>query len=72
LFSCCCGKVSRGWTAVCGCNDDKKQYQCDNQCLDKSVSEAELYYDYAAVSPLFFSLRMRKANKFIENVYGYK
>lgn len=48
LFSCCCGKVNRGWTAVCGCNDPNNQYQCDNQCLDKSLIKAELYYDYAA------------------------
>ncbi|KAG2204097.1 hypothetical protein INT46_011109 [Mucor plumbeus] len=48
LFSCCCGKVNRGWTAVCDCNDSKNQYQCDQQCLDKTISKAELYYDYAA------------------------
>lgn len=50
LFSCCCGKVNRGWTAVCDCNDSKNQYQCDQQCLDKTITKAELYFDYAAVS----------------------
>ncbi|GAA5811602.1 hypothetical protein MFLAVUS_005042 [Mucor flavus] len=48
LFSCCCGKVGRGWTAVCNCNDKNNQYQCDNKCLDKSLIDSELYYDYAA------------------------
>ncbi|KAI9345937.1 Alpha/Beta hydrolase protein [Pilaira anomala] len=48
LFSCCCGKAGRGWTAVCNCNDPKNQYQCNNQCLDESLISSELYYDYAA------------------------
>lgn len=39
-----------GWKAVCECNDDKVKYQCDAKCLDKSLSNSELYYDYASVS----------------------
>ncbi|KAI9486181.1 MAG: Alpha/Beta hydrolase protein [Benjaminiella poitrasii] len=47
LFSCCCGKVNKRWTAVCDCNMDKP-YQCNNQCLDKALVDTDLYYDYAA------------------------
>ncbi|EIE83739.1 hypothetical protein RO3G_08444 [Rhizopus delemar RA 99-880] len=46
LFSCCCARISRAWTPVCDCykNND---YICENSCLEKKISESELYYDNA-------------------------
>ncbi|KAI8988865.1 Alpha/Beta hydrolase protein [Pilobolus umbonatus] len=48
LFSCCCGKASARWTAICDCNDKLTEYHCDSRCVDKKLLSKELYYDYAA------------------------
>ncbi|KAG2212264.1 hypothetical protein INT47_001623, partial [Mucor saturninus] len=48
LFSCCCGKLGPTWKPVCSCMDNKIKYQCDAKCLDESVANSEMYYDYAS------------------------
>ncbi|KAI8091224.1 Alpha/Beta hydrolase protein [Gilbertella persicaria] len=60
LFSCCCGKVNRGWTAMCGCNDGKDQFVCDQHCLDKTIIQSEFYYDYAM--KIFLDIAKRYPN----------
>ncbi|KAI8884270.1 alpha/beta-hydrolase [Backusella circina FSU 941] len=47
LFSCCCGKVGRGWSSVCGCNDKNEAYVCESKCIEDSILKEELYYDHA-------------------------
>lgn len=49
LFSCCCARISRAWTPVCNCFQGN-EYKCESQCLQKSISQTELYYDNALVS----------------------
>ncbi|KAG1051520.1 hypothetical protein G6F43_006274 [Rhizopus delemar] len=46
LFSCCCARISRAWTPVCDCYKDN-EYICESSCLQKKISESELYYDNA-------------------------
>ncbi|GBC35993.2 autophagy associated lipase Atg15 [Rhizophagus irregularis DAOM 181602=DAOM 197198] len=42
LFSCCCAYVDRTWSSVCPCYLDN--YRCNQDCLEKSVDEDELYF----------------------------
>ncbi|RIA95740.1 Alpha/Beta hydrolase protein [Glomus cerebriforme] len=42
LFSCCCAYVDRTWSPVCPCYLDN--YRCNQNCIEKSVDEDELYY----------------------------
>ncbi|EJF56304.1 alpha/beta-hydrolase [Dichomitus squalens LYAD-421 SS1] len=42
LFSCCCARVSRTWSTVCGCYEGEKR--CDQGCLEKSLTEESLFY----------------------------
>ncbi|KAI8082172.1 Alpha/Beta hydrolase protein [Thamnidium elegans] len=46
LFSCCCARISRAWSPVCDCYQGN-EYKCESSCLQKKISEAELYYDNA-------------------------
>ncbi|CAO3687222.1 unnamed protein product [Rhizopus stolonifer] len=46
LFSCCCARISRAWAPVCDCYKNN-EYICENSCLQKKISESELYYDNA-------------------------
>ncbi|CAO3624743.1 unnamed protein product [Cunninghamella echinulata] len=46
LFSCCCARISRSWTPVCDCYQGN-EYLCESECLEKSIANAELYYDHA-------------------------
>ncbi|PHZ08789.1 alpha/beta-hydrolase [Rhizopus microsporus ATCC 52813] len=46
LFSCCCARISRAWTPVCDCYKNN-EYVCENSCLQKKISDSELYYDNA-------------------------
>ncbi|KAF9918667.1 putative lipase atg15 [Lobosporangium transversale] len=45
LFSCCCAKVDRTWRPVCDCNTGG--YQCDQRCVENSVSSDDVYYNIA-------------------------
>lgn len=42
LFSCCCAKVGPTWSTVCGCHAGG--YKCDQNCLEKSLTDDSLFY----------------------------
>uniref|UniRef100_A0A1D1YML0 triacylglycerol lipase n=1 Tax=Anthurium amnicola TaxID=1678845 RepID=A0A1D1YML0_9ARAE len=42
LFSCCCAYVDRTWSPVCPCYLD--HYRCNQNCVEDSVDEEDLYY----------------------------
>ncbi|KAG2198408.1 hypothetical protein INT47_008985 [Mucor saturninus] len=46
LFSCCCARISRAWTPVCNCYQGN-EYRCESKCLEKNISQTDLYYDNA-------------------------
>ncbi|KAL1925778.1 uncharacterized protein VTP21DRAFT_661 [Calcarisporiella thermophila] len=52
LFSCCCGRVDTTWHPVCDCYKDS--YTCDENCLETSLDNKELYY--AAAMHIFFDV----------------
>ncbi|KAG8739452.1 putative lipase atg15 [Ceratobasidium sp. 414] len=42
LFSCCCARVDRTWSTVCGCYGGGNK--CDQNCLEESLAEESLFY----------------------------
>jgi putative lipase involved disintegration of autophagic bodies len=42
LFSCCCAKVGPTWSPVCDCHAGG--YKCDQNCLEKSLVDDNLFY----------------------------
>ncbi|KXN91643.1 Putative lipase ATG15 [Leucoagaricus sp. SymC.cos] len=45
LFSCCCARVNWSWTTVCGCY--RGSYKCDENCVEKALTDDSLYYPVA-------------------------
>ncbi|KAK9365884.1 Alpha/Beta hydrolase protein [Lipomyces kononenkoae] len=43
LFSCCCGKVSLSWNAVCDCHAEES-YTCSQTCLERELMSRDNYY----------------------------
>ncbi|KAJ3525924.1 hypothetical protein NM688_g8329 [Phlebia brevispora] len=43
LFSCCCARVDWSWSTVCDCY--RGQSQCDQDCLEKALTEESLFYN---------------------------
>ncbi|RUS17822.1 Alpha/Beta hydrolase protein [Endogone sp. FLAS-F59071] len=46
LFSCCCARVGSSWKTVCDCYTGN-DYECDQECVEDSLSNEELYYSIA-------------------------
>ena len=47
MFSCCCGKVDRSWSAVCGCYTGgflTGARQCDKNCLEAEARQEDTYF----------------------------
>lgn len=45
LFSCCCARVDKDWSPVCGCY--RESNQCDVSCVSRALLEKSLYYPAA-------------------------
>ncbi|KAG2131266.1 Alpha/Beta hydrolase protein [Suillus bovinus] len=50
LFSCCCARVGPTWYTVCNCHQGGSK--CDQECLEKSLTEESLYYSVGLFSGL--------------------
>ncbi|KAI0091008.1 alpha/beta-hydrolase [Irpex rosettiformis] len=42
LFSCCCARIDWTWTTVCDCY--RSGWQCDQDCLERSMMDESLFY----------------------------
>ncbi|KAJ8586221.1 alpha/beta-hydrolase [Rhizopogon salebrosus TDB-379] len=42
LFSCCCARVGPTWSTVCDCY--RRNYRCDQTCVERSLIEESLFY----------------------------
>ncbi|KAI0303568.1 alpha/beta-hydrolase [Multifurca ochricompacta] len=42
LFSCCCARVTRGWTPVCGCY--RGDWKCNQECVETALIDESLFY----------------------------
>jgi putative lipase involved disintegration of autophagic bodies len=49
LFSCCCARVGPTWSTVCDCY--RRNYRCDQTCVERSLIEESLFYSVGVVCP---------------------
>ena len=55
LFSCCCARVSSGWTPVCDCF--RGNLKCHQECVEDALIDDSLFYPTGVVrTPSYFSV----------------
>ena len=50
LFSCCCARVSSGWTPVCDCF--RGDWKCNQECVEEALIDDSLFYPTGVVRTL--------------------
>ncbi len=51
LFSCCCARVSSGWSPVCDCF--RGDWKCNQECVESALIDDSLFYPTGVVRTPF-------------------
>ncbi|KAH9168814.1 alpha/beta-hydrolase [Lactarius sanguifluus] len=63
LFSCCCARVTSGWTPVCDCF--RGDWKCNQECVETALIDDSLFYPTGVVRTPFSPLMYPNANIWI-------